>query len=698
MFDNQTPMQHSDLPKTHIDEDSLGFEPFVKKVAAGIKGYSQKECFVISIEGQWGIGKTTFMNLVKNEIKDDVEILHFNPWLLTDIESLVVTFFSELMKVVNRISMDAQLKEEFLRDMKKFLVALSYVLPERVSLGFIGTKVTYNIGGIREKLSAEKKLSLDEQKSKINVYLTKIHKITGRKILIIIDDIDRLMDKETELIFRLIKGIADFDSIIYVLLFDREIITNSLIHFKSENGSKYLDKVIQYPLTIPKSHPLTITNMLREKLDAMLTELEKTHIYHFDQESWSSLYRILGRYIQTVRDVNKVFDTVSFEYESICQDVNFVDFFIITLIRIQAHDLYQFIKEKPEYFILDKAYLLLGYLDMDKEKIRQDLMDRIKKENTSFEDYFDLLQIIFPLFDKYDSKNTHRDHERKSISDSFYFDNYFTMSVSSDKLSYNEHSELVSLLINEPSKFIEKIKSIEDSKLQQFFEMFRAHTSDSLSNEKRLFVIENLVLSTNNIDSRDFRNDKTYCDFSWYSWSWIDLAAEEILKLENPKEALYILEKRSIEIQHRCYLRQKLEKLCEEQSVANLEIELSEYKDKHIKEIQAIDIRKFLAVQFLDQLVFCMKWLESVNEELKRDFEQVLFKDKESFFSIIEKFIYKQVSMPRADYPYSIQKSALRELVEQEKIKKYIDELDTSILSEDEQDLLNYWGNGRDFL
>ena len=226
MFENTTLMKHNDLPITHADEDKLHFKPFAERVAAGIKSYSQDECFVISVEGQWGIGKTSFINLVKNEIKDDVEILHFNPWLLTDIESLVVTFFSELMKVVNRISMDAQFKEEFLRDMKKFLVGLSYVVPDRVSFGFGGTKATYNIGGMREKLSAEKKLSLDEQKIKINDYLTKIHKITGRRLLIIIDDIDRLMDKETELIFRLIKGIADFNSIIYVLLFDREIITN----------------------------------------------------------------------------------------------------------------------------------------------------------------------------------------------------------------------------------------------------------------------------------------------------------------------------------------------------------------------------------------------------------------------------------------------------------------------------------------
>ena len=83
MFESPTPMKHQDIPKRHINEDELGFKPFVKKVATGIRGYSQQECFVISIEGQWGIGKTTFMNMIKSELQEDVEILHFNPWLLS---------------------------------------------------------------------------------------------------------------------------------------------------------------------------------------------------------------------------------------------------------------------------------------------------------------------------------------------------------------------------------------------------------------------------------------------------------------------------------------------------------------------------------------------------------------------------------------------------------------------------------------
>lgn len=81
-------MQYLDLPIEDKEKDKLNFSPFAQKVAKGIKNYKQNETFIISIEGKWGSGKTSLMNLIENEIKDDVEIMHFNPWLLTDIRQV----------------------------------------------------------------------------------------------------------------------------------------------------------------------------------------------------------------------------------------------------------------------------------------------------------------------------------------------------------------------------------------------------------------------------------------------------------------------------------------------------------------------------------------------------------------------------------------------------------------------------------
>ena len=58
-------MKNTDLPICNKKEDKLGFSKSVDKISSGIKNYNEKS-FVLSIEGAWGTGKTSFMNLIEN--------------------------------------------------------------------------------------------------------------------------------------------------------------------------------------------------------------------------------------------------------------------------------------------------------------------------------------------------------------------------------------------------------------------------------------------------------------------------------------------------------------------------------------------------------------------------------------------------------------------------------------------------------
>jgi len=691
MFENSQQMKHNDLPITNSEEDKLKFGPFVDRVVTGIKGYSQNECFIISIEGEWGIGKTSFMNLVNNQLKDDVEILRFNPWLISNIEQLVSVFFGELIKSISHISFKTKLKTDIAKDMKALLSA---IVPDQVSIGVTeGSKATWKLDKYFKPKDPHAAQTLYEQKENINKYLRDAQK----RIVVIIDDIDRLMDDEVELVFRLIKGIADFDNVTYILLFDRKIISNSLEKYKAENGSRYLDKIIQYPLTIPKSHHSTILKLLTDKLDALLVSLGKDN-YYFAEEAWQHVYQELSKYIKNVRDVNRVFDAFSFEYLSISKDVNFVDFFVITLIRLHDHNLYEIIKNKPELFNANLAYVAFEmYGSNDESQRREVILSKLKDTYPLIDEHMKLLKIIFPLFDDYGPSSIENKHDRKSIADTHYFDNYFSMTVSSDKLSSDEYYSHFKILVENVDTFIEKIKQLEPTKLQQFFEMFRANSSDAMTDEVRKNVIQNIITSFLSINERDFRNDESFADFTWFSLSWMDLAAEEILKLEDPSEIFSILDDKNIEIQHRCYLRYRIENAYKKVDSSELDNMLQEYKEKHIKEIADITIDTLLKFHFLDELLFCSGWLEMDISALSNDFEQQLFKDKDSFFAIIEKFIYKHVSMPRPEYPYSIQKTALVKLVTIDKVQGFIDALDKATLNETEKKILLYWSNDRDF-
>jgi len=687
-------MKHSDLPITKIEEDKLKFEPFVDRVVSGIKNYSQEECFIISIEGEWGIGKTSFMNLVSSKIKDDVEILRFSPWLISNIEQLISVFFGELIKSIKNISFKTKLKTDIIKDMKTLL---SIIVPDQVSIGVTeGNKATWKLSKYFTPKDPHASQTLYEQKEKINSYLRDAKK----RIVIVIDDIDRLMDNEVELVFRLVKGIADFDNVIYVLLFDRKIISNSLEKYKAEKGGRYLDKIIQYPLVIPKSHHTTILKLLTDKLDGLL-DLPGNANYHFAEKDWHHVYQLLRRYIKNVRDVNKVFDTFSFEYEAISKDVNFVDFFVITLIRLNDHDLYELIKDKPYLFDVNLAYEdFEKYGTSNTSERREVIISKLTALHPKLDEHVKLLKIIFPLFNEYGGNSTVKRHERKSIADPHYFDNYFSMTVSADKLSFNEYNNYFEMLVEDIDTFTQKIQELETGKVEQFFEMFEDNSSSNMTDEIRTQVIKNLIsLFPTTFPSarkdRDFRNDESFEDSTWFGYfSWIDLTAEEILKLDNPKEILSILDSKNIEIQHRCHLRNTIEKKYKKNNSNELDDELERYKEKHLKEISAITIETLLEFQFLDELLSCSSQLKVDMSTLADDFEKHLFKDKESFFKILEKFIYKHVSsLKKPKYPYSIQKSALEKLIDIDKVQNYINSLDKSNLNKTEQKLIQYWEN-----
>lgn len=290
-------MQYLDLPIEDKEKDKLNFSPFAQKVAKGIKNYKQNETFIISIEGKWGSGKTSLMNLIENEIKDDVEIMHFNPWLLTDIRQVINLFFDELIKVLSYGSFKVKLNENIKKDIKTLA---NILLPDNINIDMGLIKLGYKPKDALLKNDD----SLEKIKSRINIYLKNLDK----KIVIIVDDIDRLTDEETEFIFRLTKGIADFDNLIYILLYDKGIVAKSLQTFKKEDGEKYLEKIVQYSLPVPKPHRLTLNKLLFQKIDEIIENLKKEgNQIFFDRDKWSIvIYEVLTKHILTVRDINSI--------------------------------------------------------------------------------------------------------------------------------------------------------------------------------------------------------------------------------------------------------------------------------------------------------------------------------------------------------------------------------------------------------
>jgi predicted KAP-like P-loop ATPase len=88
------------------DDDKLGRLEFAQRVAKELCGWRNKESLVVSLNGDWGSGKTTLINLIlyyieeqsKAEGKNAPLVVRFNPWQWSGQDLISHAFFSEIGK------------------------------------------------------------------------------------------------------------------------------------------------------------------------------------------------------------------------------------------------------------------------------------------------------------------------------------------------------------------------------------------------------------------------------------------------------------------------------------------------------------------------------------------------------------------------------------------------------------------------
>ena len=128
-------------------------------------------------------------------------------------------------------------------------------------------------------------------------------KRAATEILVMIDDIDRLTADEIRQLYRVIKSVADFPNVIYLLAFDKRVVINALEKTQDIPGAgeEYLEKIVQTPFELPIPDKNSLRSLLFEKLNLILTDTPEEL---FDKRYWLNVYfQGIDHFITTPRDV-----------------------------------------------------------------------------------------------------------------------------------------------------------------------------------------------------------------------------------------------------------------------------------------------------------------------------------------------------------------------------------------------------------
>ena len=440
-------MIETDLPITSAIEDVLGRDRFAKRLAEIIAAYAKvqdekgtKDGVVIGLEGAWGSGKTSLFNLMERHLSQEIfSVRKFNSWMAIDKSSLIQLFFDEMAAVAKEQHNDDWAHKVMTMGQNVLLHVRSYA-PIIQILGEIA-----GLGGITDTaISGIKKLTEEEPLRKQKESLIKAFAESKQWMIFFIDDIDRLSDEEIGLTFQLVKNIADFPKIIYVMAYDKAVVSVALDKVQRQRGEEYIQKVVQLPIAIPEPEKDKVGEILINKMNPLLVNRSEGSI---DQGHFGRLFsRLLGHYVQTVHDCERIYNAFMVKYEACGDDCDVGDLLAITIWEIYNQQLIQFILHHKNALLARKAEVI------EMEANPEDLKTVAQQLETGmFADATDqaILAELFPAFARAVGWRRFSYGEdngvlSQRICRKEYFDRYFHLTIPSTEISRNEVIQLLS--------------------------------------------------------------------------------------------------------------------------------------------------------------------------------------------------------------------------------------------------------------
>jgi len=443
-----------DKPLYSPKDDLLGYANLAKNLALSISEITPSQGLVFSIYGSWGLGKTTMLNFIKyylekhNQENKDIYVSDFNPWWFSGQENLTRYFFIHLLTIIRKWETKGKDIGKKIRDIVDYLYEAEIVKDSRM-------RPILDIFSKRRKEITKLKKEVEE-----------ILRKQEKKIVIVIDDIDRLTSDEIQQLFRLIKSICDFPNMIYIVAFDKNVVAKSLSGFQGISGDDYLEKIIQVPFSLPLPNKDSIQKMLFSKLN---TILQGTPAHLFDKNHWANVYHDGIKYfINTPRDITRFANTLNVTYHTVQKEVNAVDFISIESLRIFYPDVYNLISKNKDYFAGVNEDQLGRYNNDSLKEFHNQWLEKLKDYERK-----PVKKLIIRLFPKLESLERNVNYPLSWLStwrrelricNPDIFPIFFAFSIPENIITSSDIDYILSLVDDTP-KLIKKIEELSTIKL-----------------------------------------------------------------------------------------------------------------------------------------------------------------------------------------------------------------------------------------
>ena len=369
--ENTKGMGITDMPCTSEEEDLLEISKYVKGLGKFIR--ECKTPMSIAIQGDWGTGKTSTLNLLKKNLEADkdtngIKCVFFNTWQYSQFnmeDSLYVSFVHNLVKQCGG-------NDEILKTVAGF--------GKLAFFKAIDWKFGTNASEILDGFEKAKKDQM-ESVSKLQEDFAKLVKKTGKRLVIFIDDLDRLNPEVAVELLEIIKLFVNVENSIFVLAIDYEVVVKGVRKKYGENLSEekcrnFFDKIIQLPFKMPVER-YNLTELVRKAVQEQthMTDEGVNIVAEFISDVMGTNPRTFKRLVNAFFLINSV-NEIGEEAESKTKEINDVLMFCSLCIQMCLPKLYELmvtastkkqLKELLEVKAAEeiRAYITKYFIDME---------------------------------------------------------------------------------------------------------------------------------------------------------------------------------------------------------------------------------------------------------------------------------------------------------------------------------------------
>lgn len=497
-----------DRPLTDPDRDEYDFDGVAERLVSSLKGLTNSEGMVLGIEGSWGSGKTSFLNLLRARLGKDngVHVITLAPWLTGNTDSLVSSLATALGPVL-------QQKEEAAgtRDVENARSELQHgvellrgyaakttraLAPVAKGIGVVWRPAADIGDGLSHAADALEGISIGKTETELKEEISSRIRASGSRFIVLIDDLDRLEPAQTVEVVRLVRSVADFPNLVYVLCYDRSVLAHALEKGLSvADGDLFLQKIVQLSFTLPLPEPFDLRASLRLRCLELYAEVNGVNATGTLLDDLLSAIDQEGSDLSTPREVKLVFNAIAFVYPSIKDEVHFPDLVRIQLLKTLHSKLHRWI----EIYLGSRSVLFFGDAAIN-ESSRKDMGNQLGDLLPHFDDVAspksiwhlgtfipglssdeDPAKRVFQQISGHDAK---RDMAARRLASPAHHRYYFALSGPKATLSSIEVAELRSLAGEaEPGALVAKLSSYI-KRARPWGQSWYEHSIQRLQNEQ----------------------------------------------------------------------------------------------------------------------------------------------------------------------------------------------------------------------